>query len=168
MLKKLILLLLVIAPVAMFAQDKIAHINSSEILSKMPELKEVETKLATKRETITKRLQAIEQEYQKKLEEFRGDTTELSPSVIQDRQNQITNLQQRYEDYLQSSGTEFEQEQQTLFTPLQEKLRKAIKEVGDEHNYTYILDVSTGAVAHIGSNAVDASKQVKAKLGITD
>lgn len=168
MLKKLILLLLVIAPVAMFAQDKIAYINSSDILAVMPELKEVETKLANKRETVTKRLAAIEQEYQKKLEEFRGDTTELSPSVIQDRQNQIENLDKRYQEYAQSSSTEFEQERQTLIAPLKERLRKAIKEVGDENNYTYILDLISGAVVHMGSNAIDANQQVKNKLGITN
>ena len=67
MLKKLFLLLLIVAPVSIFAQDKLAFINAEEVFSKMPELKEVESKLATKSETIRKNLTALEKEYNDKV-----------------------------------------------------------------------------------------------------
>ncbi|WP_036930769.1 OmpH family outer membrane protein [Prevotella sp. 10(H)] len=166
MLKKLILLLIVIVPMSIFAQDKIAYINANEIFSKMPELKDVETKLAAKSETIKKNAAAIEAEYTKKVEEFQKDTTNLTESVIVDRQTQLDGLRDRYQNFIQTSQTEYEKEQQTLLTPLQQKMRQAIKDVGDENNYVYILDAAT--LLHIGSNAIDASKMVKTKLGITD
>jgi len=166
MLKKLFLLLLIIAPVTIFAQDKIAFINSNEVFTKMPELKDIETKLATKRETIQKNAAAIEKEYNDLLEKFRNDSTEVTESILVDRQNQLEALQKRYQDYMQASQAEYEKEQQTLLTPVQQKMRQAIKDVGDEHNYTYILDAAS--LLHVGSNAIDATKQVKTKLGITD
>ncbi|MFC4672958.1 OmpH/Skp family outer membrane protein [Dysgonomonas termitidis] len=166
MFKKLILLLIVIAPMSMFAQDKIAYINANEIFSKMPELKDVETKLAAKSETIKKNAAAIEAEYTKKVEEFQKDTTNLTESVLLDRQTQLDGLRDRYQNFIQTSQAEFEKEQQTLITPIQQKMRQAIKDVGDENNYSYILDAAT--LLHIGSHATDASKMVKTKLGITD
>ena len=166
MFKKLILLLIVIAPMSMFAQDKIAYINANEIFSKMPELKDVETKLAAKSETIKKNAAAIEAEYTKKVEEFQKDTTNLTESVLLDRQTQLDGLRDRYQNFIQTSQAEFEKEQQTLITPIQQKMRQAIKDVGDENNYAYILDAAT--LLHIGSDATDASKMVKTKLGITD
>ncbi|SBV97361.1 OmpH family outer membrane protein [uncultured Dysgonomonas sp.] len=166
MFKKLILLLIVIAPMSMFAQDKIAYINANEIFSKMPELKDVETKLAAKSETIKKNAAAIEAEYTKKVEEFQKDTTNLTESVLLDRQTQLDGLRDRYQNFIQTSQAEFEKEQQTLITPIQQKMRQAIKDVGDENNYAYILDAAT--LLHIGSHATDASKMVKTKLGITD
>ena len=166
MFKKLILLLIVIAPMSMFAQDKIAYINANEIFSKMPELKDVETKLAAKSETIKKNAAAIEAEYTKKLEEFQKDTTNLTESILLDRQTQLDGLRDRYQNFVQTSQAEFEKEQQTLITPIQQKMRQAIKDVGDENNYAYILDAAT--LLHIGSHATDASKMVKTKLGITD
>ncbi|HMM04501.1 MAG: OmpH family outer membrane protein [Prevotella sp.] len=166
MFKKLILLLIVIAPMSMFAQDKIAYINANEIFSKMPELKDVETKLAAKSETIKKNAAAIEAEYTKKVEEFQKDTTNLTESILLDRQTQLDGLRDRYQNFIQTSQAEFEKEQQTLITPIQQKMRQAIKEVGDENNYAYILDAAT--LLHIGSHATDASKMVKTKLGITD
>ncbi len=166
MFKKLILLLIVIAPMSMFAQDKIAYINANEIFSKMPELKDVETKLAAKSETIKKNAAAIEAEYTKKVEEFQKDTTNLTESILLDRQTQLDGLRDRYQNFIQTSQAEFEKEQQTLITPIQQKMRQAIKDVGDENNYAYILDAAT--LLHIGSHATDASKMVKTKLGITD
>lgn len=150
----------------MFAQDKIAYINANEIFSKMPELKDVETKLAAKSETIKKNAAAIEAEYTKKVEEFQKDTTNLTESVLLDRQTQLDGLRDRYQNFIQTSQAEFEKEQQTLITPIQQKMRQAIKDVGDENNYAYILDAAT--LLHIGSHATDASKMVKTKLGITD
>ncbi len=167
MFKKLILLLLVLAPISIFAQDKIAYLNANEIFAKMPELKEVETKLAAKSETIKKNAAAIEAEYNALLEKFKGTKTEdLTESIVLDRQTQLENLQKRYQDFLQTSQAEYEKEQQALIAPLQQKMRQAIKDVGDENNYTYILDAAT--LLHVGSHALDISKQVKTKLKITD
>ncbi|MFV0419056.1 MAG: OmpH family outer membrane protein [Dysgonomonas sp.] len=166
MLKKLILLLFIVAPVSIFAQDKIAYVNSQELFMKMPEMKTVETQLATESETIRKNSDAIRAEYNALLEKFKADTTQISESLLLDRQNQLEGLQKRFNDYAETSSAEFDKKRQGLLAPLQEKLLKAIKEVGDENNYTYILE--TGALMYIGTNAVDANKAVKAKLGITD
>ena len=167
MVKKLILLLLVIAPVTIYAQDKFAYINAEEVFSKMPELKDVETKLATKSETIRKNVAAIEEEYNKKVEEFKKTPTDsLTDAIVLDRQKQLEDLQTRYQTFVQSSQQELEKEQQTLITPLQDKLRKAIKDVGDENGYTYILNAAT--LLHVSSSAVDAGPKVKTKLGIAN
>ncbi len=73
MLKKLFVLMLAIAPLAVVAQElKVAYINTSEVFGQMPELKEVESKLATKQEEIKKTLTAIETEYNKKSGRVQG------------------------------------------------------------------------------------------------
>lgn len=173
MLKKLILLVCIVAPMTMFAQEKIAYLNSQEILFGMPEIKSIETQLQTKQETLKKNLDAVQTEYQNKLEAYgtqlekfqKGDTT-IAESAILDAQNELTQLQQRYETLAQASQTEYEKLQQDLLTPVQQKVAKAIKEVGDEQKLTYILEA--GSLLYVGSNAIDASKFVKTKLGITN
>lgn len=166
MFKKLILLLLIVAPITIFAQDKIAYINSGEIFSKMPELKDIDAQLKTKREEIQKRSADIEAEYNSLVEKFQKDTTALSESLLQDRQSELAALQQRYQSYAQTSAQEYETTQQQLLEPVQQKMIKAIKEVGDENSYTYILDAAS--LLHVGTNAIDAGPKVKAKLGITE
>lgn len=165
MLKKLILLLLVIAPLSMFAQDKFAHVNYQEVFSKMPEIVEVQAKLKAKEEAIQKNAKAIEDEYTKKVQEYTNLPKDASPSVRGDLEKQIQQIQERFENFRQTSQVELQQEQQALVTPLHTKLQNAIKEVGDEHSYTYILDSSS--LLYINPAAVDANKLVRTKLGIT-
>ena len=166
MLKKLFLLLLVIAPLSMFAQDKFAHVNYQDIFSKMPEIAGVQAKLKAKEETIQKNAKAIEDEYTKKVQEYQALTAETSPSVRGDLEKQIQQIQERFENFRQTSQVEVQQEQQSLIAPLHTKLQNAIKEVGDEHNYTYIFDSSS--LLYVNPSATDASKLVKAKVGITE
>lgn len=166
MLKKLIVLILILAPVVGFSQEKVAYISASEIFAKMPEMSTVEASLSKKRETIQATLASIQKEYETKMAEYQKDTTQLSESVLMDRTKVIQQLQERYEAYLQQSQGEFEQEQQKLVAPLQEKLMNAIKAVGDENGYSYII--SREALMYVGSSATDASAKVKAKLNIKD
>lgn len=163
MLKKLIILLIAVAPIGAYAQEKLAYINTQEVFTQMPEIKDVETKLATKQEEIKKNLTAIQTEYDKKIDEFKavGQTTD---AVAQDQAKQLQQIQERYETYLQNSDKEFNELRQQLLTPLQQKMQAAIKAVGDKNGFAYILEV--GAAPYISTSAVDAGKLVKTELGI--
>lgn len=166
MLKKLFLILLIAAPVSSFAQDKFAYLNWQEVFYKMPEMKDVEAKLATKQETIKKNVAAIESEYNTLLEKFKSDTTSVTESIYADREKQLQQLQERYQNFVQTSQTEYQKEQETLLAPLHQKMTKAVKEVGDENHYVFIVDSS--ALLYTGSAAVDAAPKVKTKLNITE
>ncbi len=164
MLKKLIILLMIMAPLGTFAQEKIAYINTQEVFMLMPELKGIETQLSAKQDEIKKTLATMQAEYDSKLKEFQSSTEQPSESVMMDRQKQIQDIQTRYETYLESSDKEFQDTRQRLLTPVQEKLQKAIEEVGAEQGYVYIIE--KGALPYVSTKAIDASKFVKTKLGI--
>lgn len=167
MLKKLILILFVLAPVAMFAQDKLAFVNAQEVFSKMPEMKDVEAKLLAERELIQKTSDGIRAEYEAKVKEFQATPTEqITEAILLDRQKQIGDLESRFETYQRTSMEGYEKLQQSLLLPLQEKLTKAIKDVGDENGYTYIFN--DAALLYKNTSAVDAGPKIKAKLGITN
>jgi len=164
MLKKLVILLLIVAPIGVYAQDKLAYINTQEVFAQLPELKEVESKLATKQEEIRKVLAEIEAEYQALQKKFADDPQELTEALLLDRQKQLQDLQERFETYAQTSEKEFGDLRQQLLTPLQQKMQKAIQEVGAENGFTYIIEL--GVIPYVSSSAVDAGKFVKTKLGI--
>lgn len=164
MLKKLIILLFVVAPLSVFAQDKIAYINTQEVFGQLPELKDVESKFATKQEEIKKNLAAMEAEYQAKLDAFSKDTTEVTESIVMDRQKQLQQIQERYETYAQNSSKELQEYQQQLLAPLQQKMQKAIQKVGADKGLTYIVEA--GVLLYTAPNAVNIADAVKAELGI--
>lgn len=163
--KKLFLLLLIFAPLAMVAQDKIAYLNAQEIFALMPEMTETRTKLADKEATIQKQAQAIYDEYMAKAKEFSETPTEqLTEAILMDRDKVLTQLQERYQSFVQTSQATFEKERDAMVAPIQEKLMKAIESVGQENGYSYILD--RAAMLYVSPTATDASAKVKAKLGI--
>jgi len=164
MLKKLIILLFVVAPLGAIAQNKFAYINSEETIMLMPELKDVESKLATKQEEIKKNVEAMQKEYETKIAEFQNSKDSLTQSVIMDRQKQIEQIEERYQTYLQNSNTELGELRQQLFAPIQQKFQKALKDVGDEQGYTYIIEAAIAP--YINPSAVNAAPLVRAKLGI--
>ncbi|HMM03628.1 MAG: OmpH family outer membrane protein [Prevotella sp.] len=165
--KPLLFTLFLLLPLTFFAQNKLAYVNVDEVFSKMPELKDVETKLSTKNEAVKKSLTAMQTEYNQMLERYgKTPTDSITQAIAEDRQKQMMDFQERYRVFSNNSQQELEKEQQTLLAPLQQKLMKAIKDVGEENGYTYILNSST--LLHVGADAKDANGQVKAKLGITN
>jgi outer membrane protein len=164
MLKKLIILLVIVAPVCVLAQDKLAYIVTNEVFMQMPELKDVETKLSTKQEEIKKNVTAMETEYENMMKRFQSSTDSLSQSLLEDRRKQETQLRERYETYIQNSSKELDELKQQLLAPVQQKFQKAIEDVGAEQGFTYIID--RAALLYINNNAVNAGPLVRAKLGI--
>ena len=167
MLKKLIILFFAIAPLALVAQEsKIAFVNSQELFGAMPELSSIETQMNTKQEQVKKNAAALETEYNNKMEEFKNSTDEVTEALLMDRQKQIQQIEERYQAFMQNSQKEVQDLQQNLLAPVQEKLQKAIRDVGEEKGYTYILDIASGSIAYHSPTAIDANPLVKAKLGI--
>ncbi|MDR1742278.1 MAG: OmpH family outer membrane protein [Dysgonamonadaceae bacterium] len=167
MLKKLFILLIALAPLAAIAQDgKVAYLNSQEIFNAMPELADIEKQLTTKQEEISKTGQAIIDEFNKKNEEFEKVAATASETVKQDQQKQLAQLQERYQSFLQYSQKEMEELRMKLLQPVYQKIQTAIKTVGDEQKFSYILDLASQSIVYYSPTAVDATPLVKTKLNL--
>lgn len=168
--KKLILLFfaLSIGITGMMAQQKLGHVNTGNVMEKMPEvgkaneaLGKLQDSLTTVLDTLTARFQ---NKYQKALMAVQeGTLTKIQQSQLekelQDEQAKITEFQQYSQ---QAMGLR----RQTLITPLLEKLQDAIDAVGKENGFQYIFDVSTGAMLFASESSTDIGPLVEAKLGI--
>ena len=103
-------------------------------------------------------------EYNKKYSDFVAQQDSLTENIKMRRMQELQDMEQRTQNFIQISQQDFQKKQGELFTPIQDKLKNAIKAVGDEKGYTYILDPQI--VLYQGNTAVDATQFVKAKLGI--
>lgn len=165
MLKKIALVLLCALPLGIFAQElKIGHVDSQGLMMAMPELGEIEKKIAAASEEWTKELQTMQEEYTTKLKDYQEKFATMPESIKQVRQSEIADIEQRYMSMQQVAASDLEKMQQDLVAPIQEKIRKAINEVAAENNYTYIMDVQ---VLHYHSpKSNDITPLVKKKLNI--
>ena len=148
------------------AQVKIAHVNTAEILDAMPDKAKAEKSLEKYYGELQSQLETMAKEYQTKMQDYEANQATMSNLVKQSKEKEIVDLQTRITQFQANAENEFENKRVELLKPILDKIQNAINAVGKEKGYTYMLDLATGAAVYVGDNAVDATKDVKSKLGI--
>ena len=165
MLKKIVLLAFLCFPFGMFAQDlKIARVNTMEIFNVMPETTAAETELANFNQSLQTELQRMEEEYNRKYTEFMQQSDTLVENIKVRRMQEIHGLREKIENFYQESQQNIVKKREELNAPIIQRIQSAIKSVGEEQAYTYIMEI--GAFLYISPKSIDATPQVKAKLGL--
>ncbi|MCC8198776.1 MAG: OmpH family outer membrane protein [Tannerellaceae bacterium] len=163
--KKLIILLFMILPLGVFAQEaKIAYVNVAEIFNAMPEMAAIEQQMAELNEKYTTELRQMQDEYTKKYQDFVAQQDSLTENIKLRRMQEIEDIRARMDNFIPIAQQDVQQKQQELVTPVQEKIQSAITAVGEENGYTYVVDPSV--FHYISPNAIDATQLVRRKLGI--
>jgi outer membrane protein len=162
--KKFFLALMMLAPVAAFAQ-KFGHINSQEVMQAMPEA----TQMRTEMEALQKQYEADEKamidEYQKKVEAFQKDEATMPDNMKQRKVQEIQEMEQKITQARQDNAQALQKAYTDKLTPIQTKVMDAIKAVGNAGGYVYIME--TNSIPFINTTlSTDVTAQVKAKLGI--
>lgn len=164
--KRFFTLSLVLLPLAVMAQMKIATVNVQDVFDAMPE-----SKLAS--EQLDKASQQYKAEYEMMQMEFNGKYAAYqglgsdTPATIRDRRvREIQDSNSEIEAFLNRSQVSLAELKQELEAPIYAKINAAIKEVGDAGRYTYIIDVSQAPVVYTGVGAIDLTRQVKKALGV--
>ena len=164
--KKIAFLLLCLLPMGAFAQNKLGHINTQELLSVMPERDSIETALSNLAKEYETELSKMTEEYYAKIQEFQQKAETMAASIKDARQSEIMEMEQRIQTFRQQATTDIQRQQEVLMTPVVQKIKTAIDAVGQENGFTYIFDTSAQIVIYQGNGAIDVMPQVKAKLGI--
>ena len=161
--KKLIIAMMLILPLAVSAQ-KFGHINTQELFTQMPEVNQVKLKMDTINAQYENQLASMNDEIQKKYQDYQANEATMVDAVKQIRQQELQEMQQRIQLFYQTAQEDIQKKQTELLAPIHEKMAKAIKAVGEREGYTYIFD--SAAMVHIGTDAKDVTPAVKKELGI--
>ncbi len=160
-------ILLFIGTVSLQAQQKFGHINSGNLLEGMPELNQADQNLMSYREGLTSDFEARVQRFQQKYEAFaaQAQSGELSQRDQQIKEQELTIEQQELTNVEKEIQQKILVKREQLLGPILAKVDEAIKAVGDEDDYAFIFDTSTGAMLY-ALESEDVTEKVKQKLGI--
>lgn len=161
--KKLIITIMLALPMLAAAQ-KFGHVNTQEVFSQMPEVAQVKLKMDTINSQYENQLASMNEEFQKKYQDYQAQEATMAAAVKQIRQQELQEMQQRIQLFYNTAEQDIQKKQQELIAPVHEKMAKAIKAVGDRDGFTYIFD--SASMVHIGADAIDATPAVKKELGI--
>jgi len=148
------------------AQAKFGHVNTQEIIQAMPEFAAARADIEKLTQQYEADLKSMQDELQKKADAFEKEQATL-PENIKTRRNQelqdlYQRIQQTYQDNQQALGKAQSEKMQDITT----KVLDAIKAVGQEGGYVYVMDMSAGIPYISTTLSTDVTAQVKTKLGL--
>ena len=165
---KSLLLTVAFAAITITVQaQKFGYINSQELISQMPEVKEAEAKIETFKKQLQKKGEEMLTTLRTKYNTLQKKQTEglLSPKEIETEAAALKQEESKLGAYEQTSQQKIYEKSEELLTPIQNRITNAIKEVAKDNGYTYIFDISLGLVLY-ADPGTDVSALVKTKLGI--
>lgn len=163
--KKMILMVLLFAPLSIFAQ-KFGHFNSATIIQLMPEYISLQKEVQGLRKTYEDELKRMNDELNKKGEEFNKQADSLPENVRQRRQQELQELYARIQQSAQDNQQSLEKTYGEKMQGITTKVLNVVKELGTSGGYVYIMDVSSGIPYISTTLSTDITATLKAKLGL--
>ena len=159
--KKTILMLMLLAPMAMMAQ-KFGHVDSQAIITSMPDITRINGEPQAKAQEYDNALKEMQTELQNKADSYEKTKATMNATTQQETEAQLNEMYQKIQQTYQQNQQDMQKLQQEKMAPVQQKIQTAIQNVGKAGNYTYIFEV--GTAVYIGADSKDVTADVKAEL----
>lgn len=124
------------------AQAKVAHVDTNEIMSKMPAVLDGQNQLKKLSETYDKEYKTLVDEYQAKIKKYDGEATTVTDAVNQSRQVEVQDMIKRINDFKETAQTDLQKKEGDIMKPILEKVKASIQKVGKAKGYQYVLNAS--------------------------
>lgn len=164
--KKLLIIAALLLPMMVSAQ-KIGRINTSALLEIMPEVKEMSANLDSLNAQWENMLVSMQNEIKEKAAKYESDMAKGSMTDAQKQfyEEDLYNLQQRLQTTYQTAQADVQQKQEEWFKPIKEKISAAIKKVGKDKGYAYIME-EAAMLYYSETDTYDVFNDVKKELGL--
>jgi outer membrane protein len=157
----------ILLSVAVQAQHshKFGHINSTQLLSQMPETKTADSLLQKFGTSLENQLKTMTAEYQGKIADFKSKEGSMADPIRDAKLKEISDLEDRIQTFQESAQSSMQKKKEELYTPVLKKAEEAINAIAKEKAYSYIFDTSAGTLL-FAQESDDILTLVKAKLGL--
>jgi len=146
---------------------KFGHVNGNELVQALPEFDSARVKLEKTRQELENTLEIMTVQLNNMNDAYAKDSKNWTDLVRQTKEQEMIDLNKRIGDFRDKAQTDLQDQQVTLFKPIQEKVDKAIKEVGKENGFLYVFDVGSGVLLYFDeTKSTNIMPLAKAKLGI--
>jgi outer membrane protein len=147
-------------------KQKFGHIDSNELLTLMPERETAKTTIENHAKQLEEQLVNMQKELELKYNEYIEKQAEYSELVKKTKEEEITSMQKRMQDFQTTAQTDLQKKEMELLQPIIDKAKKAIEDVAKEKGYSYIFDIGSGSLLYWPEDADNILPFVKEKLGI--
>lgn len=149
-----------------FAQ-KYGHLNSSQLLVSLPEVKAADTELESfQKELYTKGEQmakAFQDEYNSYMQ--KANAGQLSQIQMQEAEATLSQKQTEIQQYEVNMQNQLAAKKQELYQPILTKVQEKVEEIAKAEGYTMVFDTSMGGLLFV-EDSQDLMAMMKAKFGV--
>lgn len=146
------------------AQAKVAHINVTELMGAMPEMKAANTQLENYGKTFDNEYRTMVEEYQNKIKKYDAEAPNVSDAINETRTQEVQEMGNRIQQYQQTASKDMQKKQEEILKPILEKAKAAIQKVAKAKGYQYVLDSTVGSGVLV-ADGPDLLADVKKELG---
>ena len=159
--KKFVLMVMLMAPIAVFAQ-KFGKVNTQAIMQSLPELSKVNGELEAAAKQYENELKSMQEELQRQSEAYEKAKSTMNQTAQQQKEQELQTLYQKIQQTYQDNQQPLQKTQQEKMQPVITKVRNAIQNVGNAGGFTYIFE--EGAAVYTGTNVEDVTSKVQSEL----
>ncbi len=145
--------------------QKLAHINSDQLLAEMPETKALKAELERLQKTYRDDIEGMFKALEAKVKKYEAEGQTQTQQVNQQRAIEVQQDRAKIAQAEQAMNQEMGKKYQEKTVPILEKAQNAIKAVAAEKGITYVLDAAPGKGLIVFDKGEDIYSAVKAKLG---
>jgi outer membrane protein len=152
--------------------QKFGRVDLAAIVPNMPEFKEAQANLESYGKDLQDQLEQIQVEFNTKYAEYEKNMSTYSESVLQLKQSELSQLQQRFVDFQQIAQQDMQKKEVEVMNPIYEKANEAVKKVATAGGYVAIFSTTGDQPASAGlayfdpAALTDITASVKKELGI--
>ena len=172
--KTLLFLLLTVVSLAVSAQDaqpkdsvafKFGYLSYDSVMVAVPDYTELKTNMAQLREQYEAEQKRVENDFNKKYEEFLDGQASFPKTILQKRQSELQEMLDRNIEFKKQSQKMLSEAEANMMEVIKTTINMAVNIIAQERGYAFVLNTDKEAVTFINpALGVDITEAVKQLL----
>jgi outer membrane protein len=170
--KTVLFLLLTVVSLVVSAQDtkdsvaiKFGYLSYDSVMVAMPEYAEFKTNMAQLREQYEAEQKRVENDFNKKYEEFLDGQATFPKTILQKRQSELQEMLDRNIDFKKQSQKMLNDVEANLMNTIKTTINTAVSIIAQERGFAFVLNTDKEAVPFINpAQGEDITEAVKKLL----
>ncbi len=166
--KKIVLIVATaFAAVTAFAQPKFAHVNTTELVQLCPEMAKARETMTAASNDAQETFNDMQAEFNSKLQTYQSKGSTWTQAVRESKEKELTEIQQRLQEFSQSVQAELQQQEQQLMAPIYQKVNETVQDLAKKGGYIFVFDVQSLLYVD-AAQSVDLTPEARKILGIPE
>lgn len=151
--KLLFSLVMLVLPMISQAQAtiKYGYLSYQEVLKFMPEYAVAQTKLVDLKQKYDNEMKRVEDEFNKKYEQFLEGQKDFAPTILRKRQVELQELIAKNIAFKEEAKRLLAQAETESYAPLKAKLAETLRGIGEARGFMFILNTDNDNLPYVNS-----------------